>query len=205
MILDKALIERVLDGEEFAGRTFAEECRKLILGLAHGRHHLSRDAAEEIHQTVMVRLLDRQGKALRAWRGEGKFTTYLTVIVTREIIHGGKVSRRPEENLDEARFQASSHNPVKEAELEERGQILRQALQDLKPRDRLLIALRHEDQLPPREIARILGSSSGAIRKALFDATKRLKNRLIALAPELFGPIGNKSGETSSHSPVEDP
>lgn len=205
MILDKALIERVLEGEEFAERTFAKECRQLILGLAHGRHHLSRDEAEEIHQVVMVRLLDRQGKALRAWRGEGKFTTYLTVIVTREIIHRGKVNRCPEESLDEARFQASSYNPLKEAELEERGRILRQALQDLKPRDRLLIALRHEDHLPPREIARILGSSSGAIRKALFDATKRLKNRLMALAPGMFEPTGNKSGETSSHSPVEDP
>ena len=205
MNLDKALIERVLEGEEFAGRFFADQCRKLILGLAHGRHHLSREEAEEIQQTVMVRLLDREGRALRAWRGEGKFTTYLTVIVTREIIHRGKDSRRPEESLDEARSQTSSHNPAKEAEMSERGRILRQALQSLKPRDRLLIALRHEDQMPPREMAQVLNSSSGAIRKALFDATKRLKDRLLTLAPELFRRNGNENGVNSSHSPVEDP
>src|SRR5262245_10346998 len=78
---DLALIRRVIAREPGADEEFVKRYRRLILHIA--LKHRRPDQAEDIHQTTIARLWANDLAALRAWRGEGEFKSYLGTIVTR--------------------------------------------------------------------------------------------------------------------------
>lgn len=184
---DSDLIRRVVDRDPGAGTEFVHRYRGLVIGLARGRLGLDHDAAEELLQKTMTRLWDNDHRALRAWRGEGRFSTYLTVIVLRmagrpspTVPIGSPIREAPDPRP----------SPAESADRHARWQAVRSALAKSSPRDRLLLALRYFDGRPPREIAQVLGKRPGAARKNLHDALTRLRRRLRDTAPEWFGEEG---------------
>ncbi|MEM7585967.1 MAG: sigma-70 family RNA polymerase sigma factor [Acidobacteriota bacterium] len=185
---DQSLIQRLLEGDTEAEQTFSSRYRGLAVGLARGRFGLDTAAAEEVWQEAVVKLWAADFKALRAWRGEGRFSTYLTVIVSRLCLRRRSASvRRDEAPLDAASEIAdSAPGPGQQAAQEERRRVLASALAGLSERDRLVLALRYQDGHKPSEIAVLLQLSQGAARKALHDAQKRLRQHLRQTHPELF-------------------
>ncbi len=181
------LIRRVVDREQAAEREFVTCFRGLILGLARGRFGLDVEAAEEILQMTITRLWEDDHRALRAWRGQGKFSTYLSVIVCRLCLHQREQAQRQADRTAD-----SCPEPVAEAlgshrlTAREHHRAIGQSLAKLRPRDRLLLALRYFDEHSPGEISTLLGNSPGAIRKAVHDALKRLRQELRQRHPELF-------------------
>ncbi len=131
--------------------------------------------------------------------GRGKFTTWLTVVVRRLCLdhHRQRYGRAREsapdgtpqvgiravrrrltdlvaEQVDVARLSAPSpDDPEARLRAAELGQGLTEALQQLPPRDRLLLALRFEDELSAREIADVMAFSTS------FHVYRRL-NALLA-------------------------
>lgn len=180
---EKELIRRVVARQPAAEEEFVRRYRGIVLALARGRFHLTGDAVDELWQETMTRLWLDDCKALRAWRGNGRFTTYLTVIVTHLAWrHRQKLHRRPEGALDELSNEPTLDEPSADERLVEgqRQRQVRSAISDLSPRDRLLLALRFTDERTPQEMAQLLGQAPGTVRKAVHDALKRLRRRLEA-------------------------
>lgn len=201
---DQLLIRRVLADDPGAETELLDRFRGLAIGLARGRFGFDPFVAHEIWQEVVVKLWADDRKALRAWRGEGRFSTYLTVIVVRLCLRHRRTRARREqasEPLESAsQVPADDLGPQQTAARAERRRALAAALAGLSARDRLLLTLRFHDGHEPAEIARLLRLSAGAVRKALFDARKRLRRRLVADAPELFAPdAGNATARARSH------
>ncbi|MEM7049364.1 MAG: sigma-70 family RNA polymerase sigma factor [Acidobacteriota bacterium] len=181
---EKDLLRRVVAREAGAEEEFVERYRDLVLGLAHGRLGLPREAAEELLQETMMRLWEKDHRALRAWRGQGKLSTYLTVItlrLARERAVGGMEPRRAEGPPPRP-----LPTPGESVEAQERWQSVRRAFAGGTPRDRLVLALRFLDERSPSEIAQLLGTRPGAARKAIHDALRRLRQRLRQGRPDLF-------------------
>ena len=97
---------------------------------------------------------------------------------------------RPETRLaaDEAEADPPSSpraTPQGDLLAKESGRRLLAALAELTPRERTAFALRHEEGVPLREIAAILGLSSNAAKQTIFRAVRKLRMRLAPLREDL--------------------
>jgi RNA polymerase sigma-70 factor (ECF subfamily) len=71
--------------------------------------------------------------------------------------------------------------PSQAAATQELAERLRLALQHLDEEDRELILWRHFDQLPSRDVARLLGTTEAAVRQRTLRALERLRKALATL------------------------
>ena len=178
---DAELIQAVLRSEAGADEEWVSRHRRLVIGLARSRYGLDVEQAEEILQKTVATLWAEDRKALRAWRGEGRFSTYLSVIVCRlcRETRSRDLRRRTHEAPPASTEPIDrALSPHEGAAARERQRQVEVALSELRPRDRLLIALRFLDDRQPTEMAPILGLSPGAVRKGVHDALGRLRRRL---------------------------
>lgn len=170
------------------------------------------DEAMDAYVWTLERLREDAGRRLATFEGRGnsKFTTWLVVVARRLCMdclrnkrgrirsdaresakakEGRKVRRRllllagepavletlPDPSLD----------PAEGAQRSERLGVLRQAVSELPPGDRLLISLRFEDDMPASEIARVLGLPSPfhvyrRLHRVLPDLRRRMNGRGIS-------------------------
>ena len=148
MSVDNDLVQRVVAGDGEAAARLTATVRRLVHGLARRRFGIDADAAEDLLQASLARLWDDDCRALRAWRGKGRLTTYITVIVanlwSREQ---AKASRR--EDARRAACTDTMPEPTTPADRladKERRRAVERALGALRPRDRLLLTLRFVDE-----------------------------------------------------------
>lgn len=191
METEQDLIRRVIDGDPQAEEAFVERYQGLVLGLARGRFGLDAAASEDLWQATIERLWEHDRQALRAWRGRGRFTSYLTVIVThlclRQRERHARRGEQPCETLDPAWVDPAA-SADQDLEERERRRLVDEAVGELSARDRLLLALRYDDERSPKDIAQALRIEPGAVRKGLHDALGRLRRLLAGRRPELFAP-----------------
>lgn len=182
---DPVLIRRVVERQPGAEDDFVERYRGVVLGLARGRLGIHGESAEELWHDTLAKLWQDDHKALRAWRGQGRFSTYLTVIVTHLASRRRqRLARLTEESLETLPEEPTEATPrADEALMQDEAQhAVRRAMSGLSARDRLLIALRYADERTPKDIGLLVGQAPGTVRKALHDALKRLRRQLEATA-----------------------
>lgn len=175
------LIRRVVERQSAAEDEFIQRYRGVVLGLARGRLSLFGEAGEELWQETMAKLWQEDCRALRAWRGQGRFSTYLTVIVTHLALkRRQQVNRRLEDGMEDLPEEPMLDEPSVDERLAQRQEHVgvQRAIKTLSARDRLLLALRFADERTPQEISGLLGQAPGTVRKALHDALGRLRRRL---------------------------
>ena len=140
------------------------------------------DAAMDRYAYVLERLGEEDCRRLRAYGrpGAGEFTLWLVVVVRRLCLdHYRERYGRPQRSMpgaaavadragrrrladlvadrtDPAQLAASSRAPDEELDRRERLDALASVLERLAPSDRLLLRLRFGEELPAREIARIM-------------------------------------------------
>ena len=122
-------------------------------------------------------------RSLKGFRGKSSFSTWLHRIAVNLSLN---FTRRDKFRTfislpDLARPVMSSDSPVKNMEKKELDKTLDQAVLNLPGKQRAVFALRHYDQLPYLEIARVLGKSEGAIKANYFQAVKKLRKSLVHL------------------------
>lgn len=188
---DEELIRRVVEERPGAQEDFVRRYEGLVLGLAHSRFGLTDEAARELLQQVVERLWEHDRRALRSWRGKGRFSSYLTVIVCNLCLRQRQQAEQREKVLGDELSPAgepTSSEPAAPSLLarRERRQAVQRALAELSPRDRLLLTLRFGDERTPKEIGALLRLRPGTVRKAVHDALGRLRRQVESLSPELF-------------------
>lgn len=180
------LVQQVLAGNAAEFEKIVAAHAPKIIRLAY-RLTGNRDEAEDLAQEAFLRLY----RALPKFRGDSTLGTWLYRTVTRLAIDHLRreklrravffFSRENEDDpVDYAADPAAS--PRDQLLAAERRRRLRQALGQLSARQRAVFVLRHDEGLPLKEIAAMLGLSEGTVKIHLHRAVNLLRSQLQDLA-----------------------
>lgn len=160
---EKALVQRMLAGDEQAMEEFADGYFPSLLLFARARLRGDSDLARDIVQTTVCKALTK----LRSYRGEAPLFTWLCACCHNEMrMHFRRKQRFPELELDEEAAAlataASAANvpgaravetPEQEAERRESAQLVHLTLDLLPPRYARALEWKYLESLPVNEIA----------------------------------------------------
>ena len=171
---DAALVDACLAGRREAFDVIVTRYRRQVYQLCYrfvGNHEDASDLAQE----VFVRAY----RALGKFRGRSSLPTWLYRIGVNVSLNKVSAKRPVSESLaDTDRLPAPAESPVDALLRGERAVRVRAAIQRLPKKQRAALILRVYHELPHEEIARIVGSSVGAVKANLFHALNNLKKRL---------------------------
>ncbi len=142
--------------------------------------------AEDVTQETFVRAWQHLGQYNPRWQ----FSTWLFTIGHRRAITLRQRTRRRAAAGDPAHLAADpAHEPGRLATLREQGRLLWDlADRVLTDRQRTMLWLRYAEDMPPRDIARVLGTSQVVVRVTLFRARERLAACVASTRPHARTP-----------------
>jgi RNA polymerase sigma-70 factor (ECF subfamily) len=180
---DDILIHRAKHGDLDALQKLFFRYDKTVLSIA-ARYVNSADDAKDIYQEVFLKLY----RGIRQFEQRSEFSTWLFRIATNVCLsHKTRENRLqhkritvPEDDDDDAIGEpkdpsSENESPLQktaDAELDEK---VRNALEELSPRQKMVFVLKHYEDHTLAEIAKMLECSEGAVKKYLFEATRRLR------------------------------
>jgi len=140
--------------------------------------------AEDVLQTLFLRLLRRERPPDFQLNPKG-YLHRAAVNISLDVIKLRKRSAPPDESIvvDERTSEA--------AEIQ---QLVLAALAELSPKLAEMFVLKHVEGYDNREIAKLIGTSQGAVAVMLFRARARLKK---SIRRKMGGPDANQMGEQS--------
>jgi RNA polymerase sigma-70 factor (ECF subfamily) len=171
---DEALVRRCQTGDEAAFDELVERHRTRIYGLVC--RLVGPVEAEDLAQDVFVAAY----KSLRSFRGEAAFGTWLYRIAVHTCSH--HLRRKRPEAIELEEYEAPDDrregNPEARAMQRELQGMVRQAIDSLPYKLRLVIVLRDVHDMSYEEIATVVGCPIGTVRSRLHYATLRLEVQL---------------------------
>jgi RNA polymerase sigma-70 factor (ECF subfamily) len=178
-------LRRIQEGDEQAFEALIEQYSGKALRTAYlitGRKGIAEDAVQEAFVQCYRKIKGlRDPAAFEAW-----FYRLLTRIcwrlTTREkktvsldsLTEGGQEHALCDDRMEDA------------LEARETKRLVQQALGKLSIPLRTTVVLRYYNDLPLKEIARVLGCREGTVKSRLHTALKQLTDELKLIAPELF-------------------
>lgn len=139
---------------------------------------VSAEELDDLTQETFVILV----RALPDFRATSMFRTFLFGIAVN-VVRRARRSRRPTESLDDVDVVA----PTEGMDTTDRGELaarLRAAIARLPDPHREAFVLRHVEDLPASEVARVLELPEGSVRRLVFEARERLRWMLDASRSE---------------------
>ncbi len=142
------------------------------------------DRAQDIAQSAFTRVFARRAD----WEPTGRFSTFLWRIALN-LCHDElrRARRRPECSLDALEEDglgglefpgAEDQSPGAQAEVRERGELVREALGRLAPHYREVIVLRHYEGLKFHQIGEVLGIPEGTVKSRMAQGLTQLSRFL---------------------------
>jgi RNA polymerase sigma-70 factor (ECF subfamily) len=205
---DVAIVEAVRSGDAEAFRVLVERHKHRLYAVIL---RLVGDPcqAEELAQETFVRAF----RALKGFRGESSFGTWLTQIgihVARDRMRSARrrsivsidapqETHRPSLELVDT---SPASDPGFEVEAEEERRLMRIALASLPPEYREVLVLKHFEDWAYGEIAAVTGATVGTLKVRAYRARHLLRERLTELGwdPDAGGDSAPVTGESSSGS-----
>lgn len=139
-----------------------------------GRRYPAPPDIDDLGQALFTRLWADRVRVLGGWKGRASLGHYLAVIAIRMAQRGREDEGAP---LD-PRLRDPRPLPPERLEARERDAAVSAALEDLAPRERVLVQMVHLDGVSPSEAARSLGLEAGHVRVLLHRSRERLKDLL---------------------------
>lgn len=175
---DRAAWERFVDGY---GPLIAALVRRML----HRRTGRARDTdVDEIGAEVFLALVRRDRILLKRFDPQYRLSTYLGVICRTEVLrHLRRGNRLPHDLEEPARLpeRDGTLGPSRTLEDQERMAAitsLREALEELEERDRLLLTMKYLDGMDYRSIGDALGINPESIGQFLHRAKRKLAQRV---------------------------
>jgi RNA polymerase sigma-70 factor, ECF subfamily len=171
----------------------------------------NREDAEEVMQDAFFRAFTH----LEGFKGDSRFSTWLTRVAINEALMKLRKRRRNGMSLDEERENESyfvireiedwGPSPEQRYSQQELQQILSEAMGQLSPALRLVSQLRDVEELSTEETAQTLGISVAAVKSRSHRARLRLRETLNQYFRQtrLFESMGNKSSKHSWRTEVQ--
>lgn len=187
---DDELIREAQKGQRAAFDTLVRRYDQSVLRLA--LHMLGNEQdAQDVHQEAFIKAYRHLGN----FRFECSFYTWLYRIVTNLCLD--QLRRRKSRREDPATAIDSSGdemdllanisddramaNPARELERKMMGERIREALDKLTPRERMVFELKHYQGLKLRTIGEMLSTTEETAKNTLFRATRKLRANLAEL------------------------
>ena len=144
----------------------------------------SREDAQDVYQEVFIKVF----KALKTFRFQCEFFTWLYRITLNTCLSYRK-NRQRKRTMIPARIEdnpenmydmpdqngTGPHENVMDTEMSDK---LREAVDELPPKQKAVVILRHYQQMKIRQIADIMELNEGTVKGYLFRAAKTLKTKL---------------------------
>ena len=158
--------------DEPAFQGWYEAALPRVYGYIHGRTAGDRDLAEEITQQAFVAAV--RGRA--TFDGRADPVVWICSIARNALAdHYRRASRDERRHLSLVVREISIQGDARAwAQVDDRDEVLT-ALRDLTPEQRTALVLHYADQLPAREIGRLLGRSEASVESLLARGRDRLR------------------------------
>ena len=182
---DAQLMLKFKEGDKKSLEELMEKYQKLVINTAY-RLIGDRTEAEDIAQEVFLRVYNRS----RSYKPQAKFSTWLLKITKNLCLNRLRGKRRhPVVSLDslveteEGKVLRDIPAPAQARpdvllERKELQKLIKESIDSLPPKQRMVVVLAKYDNLPYREIARVMGCSVTAVKLRLHRAKVTLKERL---------------------------
>jgi RNA polymerase sigma-70 factor (ECF subfamily) len=178
------VIERVLSGDADAYGYFVRAYQRRVYGTALRLLHDGGEA-ECVAQEAFVRAY----RALAEFRGGSRFETWVTRIAInvcrdrlkrkRLVLYFHQRAAPAEgDGAEDLRLPASDPSPERLVHAREIKARLREAIDALSPRQRIVFVLKHFEERSTPEIAELLGLDSGTVKAHLFRASTKVRARM---------------------------
>lgn len=185
---DSDLIIRAQNGDAMAFEELVYRYDKNVLSIAL-KYTNNEDEAKDIYQDVFIRVF----KGLKNFQFKSEFSTWIYRITTNVCLtfktNSKKHSFVPIENDkddDEDNFESvilstgeEESNPDNIAAYGQLENHLNELLEQLPPKQKLCFVLKHYEGYKIREIAKLLECQDGTVKKYLFEATHKLRSKLV--------------------------
>ena len=180
------LIQRAQQGDFSSFEQLVFRYDKEVLTIA-ARFVRNSDDAKDIYQEVFLRVY----QGLHRFRMQSEFATWLYRITTNVCLtHRSRRKKQAHVSLDDEqdesegephpRSVAVSEDPLpdQQAMAEDISTHIRRAMEVLSPQQKMVFTLKHYQGLKLREIADAMQCTEGTVKKHLFTATQRMRDRL---------------------------
>ena len=188
-LINGQVIEACQQGDRDAFQSLFEAYKDKVFSIAVYSSGGDRTLAEDVTQQIFLKLFT----AIRQFRGDSEFTTWLYRLVVNACLDERRRRRRwlswGETETTVAMKNVSDKKPQERqyARLEV-AEAVRVAIEELKPKFRLPILLKYIEGLSYEEIAEVMGCSKGTVASRLNRGHSQLAKRLSHLNnPALWG------------------
>lgn len=175
-VINGQVIEACQQGDRDAFKCLFEAYKDKVFSIAVYSTGGDRALAEDVTQQIFLKLFT----AIRQFRGDSEFTTWLYRLVVNACLDERRKSRR----LIPFETTAAMQNPADKKPQErqyarfEVAEAVRLAITELKPAFRLPILLKYVEGLSYEEIAEVMGCSKGTVASRLNRGHSQLAKRL---------------------------
>ena len=187
-LINGQVIEACQQGDRDAFQCLFEAYKDKVFSIAVYSSGGDRTLAEDVTQQIFLKLFT----AIRQFRGDSEFTTWLYRLVvnaclderrrTRRLLPWGSETTVAMSDVSEKKPQERQYARLEVAEA------VRHAIEELKPKFRLPILLKYIEGLSYEEIADVMGCSKGTVASRLNRGHSQLAKRLSHLNnPALWG------------------
>jgi RNA polymerase sigma-70 factor (ECF subfamily) len=189
---DELLVKQVLRGESGSFDTLVRRYQSRVYATAY-RFVQNREDALDIAQEVFLKAF----RSLHTWRPTGRFRSWLLrITVNMSIDHLRRRSRMPrfigtEEIRQSGPEAVKAHvllrKPSDKASDAELSSLIREAVDRLPEKQKVVFVLRHYEGLLLKEIAEIMNCTEGTVKTHLFRATGKLRDELQEVRRDFIG------------------
>lgn len=175
-LIDGRVIEACQQGDRAAFQLLFETYKDKVFSIAVYSSGGDRAVADDVTQQIFLKLFT----AIRQFRGESEFTTWLYRLVVNAC-HDEKRRRRrllPWGDTVAMRNPSDKKPQEKQYARLEVAEAVQKAIGELKPKFRLPILLKYIEGLSYEEIASVMGCSKGTVASRLNRGHSQLAKRL---------------------------
>ena len=185
-LIDGRVIEACQQGDRAAFQLLFETYKDKVFSIAVYSSGGDRAVADDVTQQIFLKLFT----AIRQFRGESEFTTWLYRLVVNACLDERRRRRRllPWGETVAMRNPSEKKPQEKQYARREVSDAVQAAIEELKPKFRLPILLKYIEGLSYEEIASVMGCSKGTVASRLNRGHSQLAKRLAHLnSPSAWG------------------
>jgi RNA polymerase sigma-70 factor, ECF subfamily len=181
--IDGRVILACQEGDREAFRLLFEAYKDKVFSIAVYSFGGDGSVADDLTQQIFLKLFT----AIRQFRGESEFTTWLYRLVVNACMDERRRRRRLLPWGESIAMNARSEKKPQERQYAraEVGEAVRKAIGELKPKFRLPILLKYVEGLSYEEIANVMGCSKGTVASRLNRGHGELAKRLAYLRDQV--------------------
>ena len=183
-MIDKELIDQLIEGDEPAFRMVVEEYKRTVLNCCF-RFVKNYETAEDLTQDVFVEVF----RSIKKFKGNSKLSTWIYRIAVTKSIDYLRFQKRKkrfaflsslsgEDQMEELIIKDNGNNPEIELERKERIRVLNLVMDSLPENQKVAFTLSKYDEMSYKEIADILATTVSAVESLIHRAKNNLENKL---------------------------